>query len=84
MAKQKSTFDPYKRPPSINKHASKYGGGDGLELDAKLNSQANQDPIDKHCPGYSNDVPVSAWTRGGSQRPGFDSGPSGNRYGKGK
>jgi hypothetical protein len=79
-------IDPYKQrgPNPYDRHAAKYGGGDGLELDAKLNSQAPQDPIDKHAPGYSNDVPVRSWTRGGSQRPGFDSGPSGSRYSKGK
>jgi hypothetical protein len=75
-------IDPYKQrgPNPYDRHAKRHGGGDGLELSPKTNPQANQDPQDKHGPGYSNDVPVSVWTRGGSQRPGFDSGASGNRY----
>jgi hypothetical protein len=79
-------IDPYKQrgPNPYDKHAAKHDGGDGLELDAKVNPQANQDPQDKHGPSYSNDVPVKSWVRGGAMRPGFDSGPSGNRYGKGK
>jgi hypothetical protein len=79
-------IDPYKQrgPNPYDRLAKKHGGGDGLELDAKLNSQANQAPEDAHGPGYTNEVPVSAWTRGGSQRPGFDFGRSGSRYGKGK
>ena len=77
-------IDPYKQrgPNPYDKHAAKHGGGDGLELDAKVNPQANQDPQDKHGPSYSNDVPVKSWVRGGAMRPGFDSGPSGNRYGR--
>jgi hypothetical protein len=77
-------IDPYKQrgPSAFDRHARKHGGGDGLELDAKVNPQANQDPQDKHGPGYDNGVKVSSWLRGGSQRPGFDCGPSGNRYDK--
>jgi hypothetical protein len=26
-----------------------------------------QDPVDKHGPGYDNEVPVSSWLRGGSE-----------------
>jgi hypothetical protein len=58
----------------------KYGGADGLELDAKLNSAANQSPSDKQAPGYDNQVPINSWLRGGGEdatsKPNFDhSGP---------
>jgi hypothetical protein len=78
-------IDPYKQrgPNPFDRHAKKHGGGDGLELDPKLNSQANQAPEDRHAPGYDNQT--KGWVRGmGSPHPKFDSGPSGNRYGKGK
>jgi hypothetical protein len=79
-------IDPYKQrdPNPYDRHAKRHGGGDGLELNAKVNPQANQAPEDQHGPGYSNEVPVKSWVRGGAMRPGFDSGLSGNRYGRRK
>ena len=60
-------------PPKGN---PRYGGGDGLELDAKANSPKCQDPVNAHAPGYDNEVPVKSWLRGGGEdattKPGFD------------
>lgn len=50
----------------------RYGGGDGLELDAKNNAQANQDPQDRHGPQYNNEPSVESWLRGGAYPPHFD------------
>jgi hypothetical protein len=75
MAKNIDPNNPYahRSPNPYDRHASKYGGGDGLELDARLNSQASQDPIDAHAPGYSNDT-RETWLRGkGKPHPHFDS-----------
>jgi hypothetical protein len=83
MAKNTDPNNPYKDrgPNPFDKHAKKYGGGDGLELDAKLNSPANQATIDARGPNYANDT--KGWVRGkGSPYPNFDSGPSGSRYEK--
>ena len=48
--------------------------------------QAPQDAVDQHGANYDNDVPLSSWLRGAgedaTQKPGFDRGPSGNRYDK--
>jgi hypothetical protein len=29
--------------------------------------QKPQDPVDKHGPGYDNDVPTNSWLRGGNE-----------------
>jgi hypothetical protein len=62
----------------------RYGGGDGLELDASgtVNVQHNQDRQDFHGPQYNNEPSIRSWLRGGADRPGFDHGPSGHRYGR--
>jgi hypothetical protein len=49
-------------------------------------AQAPQDPVDRHGPGYDNDVAPNSWLRGmgGVPYPHFDAGASGHRYGRKK
>jgi hypothetical protein len=59
-------------PTKANPNPPRYGGGDGLELDAKHNTQAIQSREDARAAGYDNDVPVKSWLRGGALPPHFD------------
>jgi hypothetical protein len=62
-------------PPKGNPKYLK--SGDGLELNAKLNSMRNQDPIDKQAPGYDN-IHANDWVRGANEDgrpPHFDNSP---------
>src|SRR5262245_24412619 len=50
---------PHGKPHDVHPkdQTPKHGGGDGLELDPKLNFQHPQDRSDQHAKNYDNDTP---------------------------